>query len=66
MTGLLAAAVAGFAIGHSLWPNTNEKLLEDLPVLQNFELYYQVDNLQFLELLDREGVFVEEENDHAP
>ncbi len=64
--GLLAALVAGFAIGHSLWPNPNEQLLEDLPVLQKFELYYQADNLEFLQLLDREGVFAEGEDDHAP
>jgi anti-sigma factor RsiW len=64
--GLLASVVAGFAVGHALWPNPNEQLLEDLPVLQEFELYYQADNLEFLKLLDREGVFGEGDNNHAP
>jgi anti-sigma factor RsiW len=64
--GVLAAVVAGFAIGHVLWPNPNEQLLEDLPVLQKFDLYYQADNLEFLQLLDREGVFAEGETDNAP
>lgn len=64
--GVVAAVVAGFAIGHVLWPNPNEQLLEDLPVLQKFELFYQADNLEFLQLLDREGVFAEGETDHGP
>jgi len=65
MLGVVAAGLGGFALGHSLWPNPNEQLLQDLPVLQNFELYYQADNLDFLRLLDRESVFAEEDNDRA-
>lgn len=63
--GALAAGLVGFAIGHSLWPNSNEQLLKDLNVLQNFELYYQADDIDFLRLLDREGVFSEGDGDHA-
>jgi anti-sigma factor RsiW len=64
--GVAAAVVAGFGIGHLLWPNPNEQLLEDLPVLQKFELYYQADNLEFLQLLDREGVFAQGDAENAP
>jgi anti-sigma factor RsiW len=61
----LAAGLAGFAVGHWLWPNPNQPLLKDLPVVENFDLYYQADNIDFLRLLDSEGLFVEGESDHA-
>jgi anti-sigma factor RsiW len=63
--GLVLAVVAGFGIGHLLWPNPNEQLIEDLPVLQNLELYYQADNIEFLRLLDSENLFSDGETDHA-
>jgi anti-sigma-K factor RskA len=63
--GAVAAGLAGFLVGHFLWPNPNEQLLKDLPVLENFDLYYQADNIDFLRLLDSEGLFAEAENDHA-
>ncbi len=63
--GLVAAGLVGFVAGHWLWPNPNEQLLRDLPVLENFELYYQADNIDFLRLLDEQGLFAEGESDHA-
>jgi len=36
-----------------------------LPVLQNFESYYQADNIDFLRLLKEKRVFADGENDHA-
>ncbi len=63
--GAVAAGLTGFAIGHFLWPNPNEQLLKDLPVIEHFDLYYQADNIDFLRLLDSEGLFAEAENDHA-
>jgi hypothetical protein len=63
--GLVAAGLVGFAVGHWWWPNPNEQLLRDLPVLRNFELYYQADNIDFLRLLDEQGLFAEGESDHA-
>lgn len=62
---VLAVGLVGFFAGRWLWPNPNEQLLEDLPVIKNFELYYQADNLEFLRMLDSEGLFAEGENDHA-
>jgi anti-sigma factor RsiW len=58
--GLLAAAAAGFFCVALLRPNPNQRLLEDLPVLQNLDPYRQVDNIEFLRLLDREGLFTQE------
>jgi hypothetical protein len=63
--GAVAAGLSGFLIGHLLWPDPNRKLLEDLPVLQNFESYYQADNIDFLRLLKEKRVFADGENDHA-
>lgn len=67
--GLAASAAAlavGFAIGHQLWPNPNARLLEDLPVVDNLDLYYQVDDVDFLKMLDREGLFKDGDGEYAP
>ncbi|MBI3837886.1 MAG: hypothetical protein HY288_08135 [Planctomycetia bacterium] len=63
--GVMAAGLLGFVVGHWLWPSPNEQLLRDLSVLENFELYYQADNIDFLRLLDEQGLFAEGESDHA-
>lgn len=66
--GLVAAAAAalfGFFVGRTLWSDPNEQLLQDLNVLQNYDLYYQADNLEFLKLLDQSGEFDDKDTDHA-
>jgi hypothetical protein len=40
-------------------------LLRDLPVIENFELYNQADDVEFLRQLDKTGLFAEE-GEHAP
>ncbi len=65
IAGAVAAAVGGFFIGQALWPDPNRKLLEDLPVVEDFDRYYQVDSIDFLRLLDEGGLFPEGDNDHA-
>ena len=65
MSGVLAAALVGFVVGHWLWPSPNQELLDDLPVLQNFELFYQVDNIDFLRMLQSQDLFAEGDNEHA-
>ena len=57
---LLAAAAAGFLAVAPLRPDPNRRLLEDLPILENLDQYRQADSIQFLRLLDREGLFSEE------
>jgi anti-sigma factor RsiW len=64
-TGAAAAAIVGFVIGRALWTDPNEQLLRDLPVLQNYDLYYQADNIDFLRQLDQAGLFDEKEADHG-
>jgi anti-sigma factor RsiW len=63
---MLAALAAGFAIGTQLWPDPNRGLLEDLPVLENLDLYYQADDITFLRELDRQGLFAEGDSENAP
>jgi anti-sigma factor RsiW len=63
--GAVAAALVGFVAGHFLWPNPNAALLRDLPVIEHFELYYQADNIDFLKLLESEGLFAEQEGEHG-
>ncbi|HEX5442836.1 MAG TPA: hypothetical protein VFW87_03360 [Pirellulales bacterium] len=63
--GMAAALLLGFAIGTRIWPDPNQPLLDDLPVLENLDLYYQVDDVEFLRMLDRRGLFDDVESDHA-
>lgn len=63
---MAAALVVGFVIGIQLWPDPNEQLLEDFPVLENLDLYYQVDDVEFLRSLDAKGLFDEGDADNAP
>jgi hypothetical protein len=61
--GMLVAVGIGFVIGTRIWTDPNEPLLRDLPVLQNMDLYYQADDIEFLRMLEREGLFVEGDGD---
>ncbi|MGD9720024.1 MAG: anti-sigma factor [Pirellulales bacterium] len=59
----VVAGVAGFAIGGQVWTNPNESLLRDLPVIKNFELYYQAGDVELLRLLEQHGLFVDGDGD---
>ena len=65
-----AAALAGYAAVALLWPNPNEQLLKDLPVLENLDHYSQIDDVEFLRLLAAENIFAGEngagENGNEP
>lgn len=58
----LAAGAAGFLAVLLFWPNPNQQLLRDLPVLERLDQYRQIDDGDFLQrLLDhREELFAEE------
>lgn len=60
---VVAAAVAGYAAVAIFWPNPNEELLNDLPVLENLDRYSQIDDVEFLRLLVAKNVFSEEGGD---
>ena len=59
---LLAAGLIGF-LTVSLWPDRNQQLIDDLPLLENLHEYRQIDDVQFLQALHDEGVFAEEDGD---
>ena len=61
--GLIGAAAAGFLIVASLVPDPNAQLLEDLPVLENFDQYREIDSIDFLRALNKEKLFTEEADD---
>ena len=65
LCSLAAASLAGVVAGRTLWPDPNLPLLRDLPVIENFELYHQADDVEFLRQLDRAGLFAEE-GEHGP
>lgn len=50
-------SAAGFIGALTLFPDKNERLLRDLPVIQNVDEYLNVDKIEFLERLRDEGVF---------
>jgi len=62
MISRLAAGAAGFLAVLLFWPNPNQQLLRDLPVLERLDQYRQIDDGDFLQrLLDhREELFAEE------
>jgi anti-sigma factor RsiW len=62
--GLVAAGLLGVVVGHWAWPNPNEQVLRDLPVLEQLDLLRNADSIEFLRELDRQGVFPEE-GEHA-
>ena len=58
--GILAAVAAGFLAVALLAPDPNRELLQDLPVLENLDEYRQIDDIEFLRLLQEEGLFTKE------
>lgn len=62
--GLAFAAVAALGIGFAMvrWQQEadNRQLVEDLPVIENVDLYRNADSIQFLERLAEEGLFEDE------
>ena len=59
-----AAGLLGVVVGNSVWPNPNERVLRDLPVLEQLDQLRNADSIEFLRALDHDGVFPEE-SDHA-
>jgi len=63
----LAAVAAGFLAVLLFWPDPNQELLRDLPVLERLDQYRQIDDIRFVEmLLDNEKeLFSEEARDES-
>jgi anti-sigma factor RsiW len=64
-TGLLIAAAAGFILARIVWPEPNQQLLQDLPVVENLEAYRQTPDLEFLKQLNEAGTFAEESSNES-
>jgi len=66
-TGVLAAGLAGFLAVFLFWPDPNQQLLRDLPVLERLDQYRQIDDFHFLELLleNQEDLFAAEDTDES-
>jgi len=67
--GLAAALVAGFLAVALCWPNPNRQVLEDLPLLEDFDEFQHVfskdDDLRFLRLLHQNKLFVKDAADDS-
>jgi anti-sigma factor RsiW len=64
--GVLAVLVAGlfgYRAVDRVASRPNEQLVQDLPVIENVELYRHVDSVEFLRQLEQEGLFAQEVND---
>jgi hypothetical protein len=57
--GMLAILV-GYGVVYQRLDEPNRQLLEDLPVVENVDLYYHAEDIEFLEQLADSGVFNEE------
>ncbi len=62
---LLVALVAciGFAVTHLWVPTKNDRLIEDLPVVERLDQYQQIEDIEFLEWLVNSRLFPEEIDD---
>ncbi|MDP6444046.1 MAG: hypothetical protein QGG36_01455 [Pirellulaceae bacterium] len=65
LAGLGAAATIGFAAAYSTLDTSNRQLLTDLDVIEHLDEYRYADRIEFLELLEQEEMFVDEEDDDA-
>ncbi len=55
--GTLLAAALGYIAVYSWYDAPNQKLLRDLPVIENVELYLAVSSIEFLRELDEQHLF---------
>ncbi len=61
--GLIVTAAASFWLISSILARPNEQLVRDLPVIEDFELYRVVDDVDYLRRLSGSGLFDEEVED---
>jgi len=57
--GLIGAAAAGFLLVALIQTHPDRQLAEDLPVLEHYETYRAVDDVEFLRELREAGLFTE-------
>lgn len=55
--GVVAALILGYTSFTWLWPDPNQALLSNLSLVENWQLYQEADSVDFLNQLDRAGLF---------
>ena len=63
---LAASGVIGFLAAWQWYPNPYQKMLAELPLLRQLDVYAEVETIEFLEGLNREGLFDNGGDDAAP
>jgi hypothetical protein len=63
LAGVALAGLAGYLAAWRFWPDPNEQLLRDLPVLENLDQYQKIDDVKFLRKLHAEKLFAKEPAD---
>lgn len=51
---------AGYFSAAAMWPGPDDRLLADLPILENLDAYRQADSVEFLVMLHEKGLFITE------
>lgn len=64
--GLAAAAALGFLATNRWVPNRSQQLVEELPVIEELDTYADVQDVEFLRLLQRSGLFDERQTEEEP
>ncbi len=59
---LVVAGLLGYSATRAWLTSADRQLVRDLPVIENMDLYYHIDDIEFLRDLDQEGLFAEGEN----
>ena len=63
---VVLAACCGFALTHQWIPEKDDLLLEELPLIQNLDLYSEVGSIQFLETLSSQKQLLEDIREAHP
>ena len=58
----LLAIAGGYVVSRLQWPDPNDQLVQDLPILENLDQYRQIEDIEFLRQLHEQALFEEEEN----
>lgn len=54
VAGVAISTVVGFMLTATLIPNPMDELIEDLPVIENFDRYQEIGEIEFLERLNKQ------------
>jgi ferric-dicitrate binding protein FerR (iron transport regulator) len=63
LAGVALAGLAGYVAVWCFWPDPNQQLLRDLPVLENLDQYQKIDDIEFLRQLHARKLFAKEAAD---